>query len=157
MIDDPTRPLEDTANGHAPMPTPINQPRPGPRMPGRSDVTISMAGAYGEARMRMKIWKNYPHKLATMIASNDEDQTVAALCQIILWHNDWCDEDGEPLPQLRPPRLGSKEGDDDFEDAKAAFYAFWDRIPQELAFAISTAIGAEVSKLGVSVRERRRS
>jgi hypothetical protein len=52
--------------------------------------------------------------------------------------------------------MTSKAGDEDFEEAKAAFLAFWDCLPQELAFAISTSIGLEVSKLGTSVRDRRR-
>lgn len=158
MIDDPTRAFDDAppVNGQAPMPTPIQQARPGPRMPGRRDVTITMPGDYGDAGFRLKVWKDYPHRLANMIATGDEDQTAVALCQIVLEHNGWCDEEGEPLPQLKPPRMSSKEGDDDFEAARAAFQTFWDRLPQELAVAISTAIGVEVMKLATSVRDRRR-
>lgn len=152
MIDDPTRPYEDavTENGQRPMPAPL---KAGPRLPGRRDITITMPGDYGDAGMRLKIWANYPHKLANQIASGDEDQTAASLAQIVLEHNGWCDEDGEPLPQLRPAKMSAKEGDEDFEDARSAFLAFWDKLPQELALAISTAIGLEVSKLMTSVRE----
>lgn len=155
MVEDPTQPYDDGTiqNGQRPMPAPL---KAGPRLPGRRDITISMPGDYGDAGMRLKIWANYPHKLANQIASGDEEQTAASLAQIVLEHNGWCDEDGDPLPQLRPAKISAKEGDEDFEEARTAFLAFWDKLPQELALAISTAIGLEVSKLMTSVRDRRR-
>jgi hypothetical protein len=125
-------------------------------MPGRKTVTLVMPGEYGDAGFKLTIWSNYPHALANDISSGDDDRTAAALAQIILEHNGWCDEDGRPIPQLKPARMAAREGDDDFEDARSAFLKFWDAIPQELALAISTAIGIEVSKLMSSVRDRRR-
>jgi hypothetical protein len=156
VIDDPTRPLDldQARNGTGSLDT--SSKKLGPRMPGRNDVTISMIGPYGEAGMRLKIWKNYPHKLAVQIQTGDDEQASEALCQIVLEHNGWCDEDGNPLPELRPAPMSAKPGSDAFENAKAAFNAFWDLLPQELASAASTAIGIEVGKLAVAVRDKRR-
>lgn len=148
---------EQPQSGQMPSQTPEPVPlRAGPRMPGRRDVTITMPGDYGDAGFRLKVWANYPHRLANDISSGDEDRQSAALSQIVLEHNGWLDEDGEPVPQLRPAKMSAREGDDDFEAARQAFQTFWEAIPQELALAISTSIGLEVSKLMTSVANRRR-
>lgn len=128
----------------------------GPRAPGRKTVTLTMPGEYGDNGFRLKVWSNYPHGLANDISGGDEERQAAALSQIILEHNGWCDEAGAPYPLLAPAPMAAREGDDQFEDARSAFLRFWDAIPQELALAISTAIGVEVSRLMTSVRERRR-
>jgi hypothetical protein len=157
VIDDPTRPLDAEANGHQAMPSPNPEPTPirtGPRMPGRRTQTISMLEPY--QAFRLTIWVNYPHRLANMISGGDEDQTAEALSQIVLEHNGWCDEDGEPIPQLKPAPMSARPGSEAYAIAKEAFLAFWDAIPQELALAISTAIGLEVTKLMTSVSNRRR-
>lgn len=155
MVDEHSFDAPEPQRSYGPQePTPIQ--RPGPRMPGRKTVTLTMPGDYGDAGFKLKIWANYPHALANDISSGDDDRQAAALSQIILEHNGWCDEDGVAVPQLHPAPMSAREGDDAFEDARSAFLKFWDCVPQELALAISTAIGVEVSRLMTSVRERRR-
>lgn len=137
--------------------SPVNDAgKRGPRIPGRRETTIAMPGDYGDAGMRLKIWANYPHKLANQIQQGDEDEIALALSQIVLAHNDWCDENGVELTQLQPAPFGAATDSLEAENAKRAFLKWWDEIPQELALAVSQAIGLEVGKLSVAVREKRR-
>lgn len=63
---------------------------------------------------RVKVWVNYPRRLATEIGSGDEARMRAALLEIVTEHNGWCDYDGQPYPPATDP-------------------AFWTAIPDELA------------------------
>src|SRR4051812_38037116 len=122
MTDDPTRPLDIDAarNGTGSIDT--SPKRLGPRMPGRREVYINLIGDY--SAFRLKVWSNYPHRLAIDVNSQDEERMAGALAQIVLEHNDWADEFGDPLPQLRPAPMGAEEDDPEFADARSAFLAF---------------------------------
>ena len=67
--------------------------------------------------------------------SGDADRGFAALGQIVLEHNGWCDEDGVPYP---PP--GER--------------AFWDAIPTELASVVIVLVQREAQRLPNSLGAR---
>ena len=136
MIDDPTRPdTADAANGYRPQPTPMR----GPRLPGRTEKWVSLPDPYGE--FRVKIWVNYPRKLIPDLTGDDPDRQVAAMGRIVLEHNGWCSEEGEPLPLL--------------DGTEEAFARFWDEVPQEVAMAVGALVSTELGKLSASVTNRR--
>lgn len=123
--------------------------------PGRRETTLYMPGEYGVAGWRLKIWANYPHRLARMVSSGADEETSIAMSRIVLWHNDWIDEWGTPYPALRPAAPNLPDDHPDVVHGQQVFERFWDQLPQELAVAIVTTIGAEVGKLAASVRNRR--
>lgn len=68
----------------------------GPRITPLSEWVDLPSDSY--PGFKVKIRSNFPQRLANEIASGDSARAVAALRQIVLEHNNWCDEDGEPLP-----------------------------------------------------------
>lgn len=118
-----------------------SQPSPmrGPRMPGGREKWVSLPDPY--EGMRIRLWINYPNRLNDDLASGDEDLIYGALARIVLEHNEWNDEDGNPLPML-------ERGNTD------VMRAFWRMIPNECAQVISTMIGVEVGKASASLTNR---
>lgn len=128
----PYAPAPPGANG---SPVPFR----GPRMPGRTERWATLPEPYDD--FRFKFWANYPRKLAPDLSGQDEDRQTAAMAQVILEHNGWCNEMGEPLPML--------------DGTTETFARFWDEVPQEVALVVTTLIGTELGKLSASVMNRR--
>ena len=78
-----------TSNEVQPLPT-------GPRITAIAEWVDLPADSYPGFRVRIR--SNFPQRLANEIASGDAVRAVTALRSIVLEHNGWCDEDGEPLP-----------------------------------------------------------
>lgn len=85
---------------------------------------LDLPGEYDGLRVR--VWVNCPNRLLGELTSGDNDRVRAALCRMILEHNAWADDDGEPLP--------SPTG-----------AAFWDAIPTELAALMIATYVREVA------------
>lgn len=119
------------------------QPEPqklrGPRMPGGREKWVTLPDPYED--MRIRLWINYPNRLNDDLASGDDDLIYGALAQIVLEHNDWHDEDGDPLPVLSRGNVDQMR-------------KFWRTIPNECAQVISTLIGTEVGKASASLTNR---
>jgi len=101
----------------------------GPRVRRRevwADLPSEAAESYPD--FRMKLWANFKRSLLDEINSGDNDRVSAALCRIVLEHNGWYDEDGQPYPP-------------------ASTAAFWDAIPTELAALIVIVIQREATRL----------
>lgn len=136
-------------NGHEDMDEPAREPvrMRGPAMPGRTEKWLTLPAPYGDTDppMRIKVWVNYPNGLSDDLASGDDDLIYAAWAQIVVEHNDWCDEDGKPLPALI-------RGDAD------RLRRFWSLIPNECAQAISVLAFQQAGKVSSSLlnREMRR-
>jgi hypothetical protein len=84
---------------------------------------------------RARIWVNYPRRFLEDIHSGDLERTKAALCRVVLAHNDWCDENGQALPAASTPE-------------------FWDAIPDELAAALIGLLNEESQKLPNAIAQR---
>lgn len=132
-------------NGHEDMDDRSQAPTRmrGPVMPGRTEKWLTLPPPYsdGDPPMRIKVWVNYPNKLSDDLGSGDDDLIYAAWSQIIVEHNDWCDEDGTPLPILR-------KGDVD------ALRKFWGLIPNECAQAIAVLVNQAAGKVSASLTNR---
>ncbi|HXI15480.1 MAG TPA: hypothetical protein VNM48_03840 [Chloroflexota bacterium] len=87
-------PPQDALAAVAPVP-----PRQGPRAPHIEDW-VDVPG-YPDHKAR--VWLNFPNRLLTSIAESDQRTAAEALCQIVLEHNGWCDEHGEPYPPASDP------------------------------------------------------
>lgn len=109
-------------------------PHTGPRIPKRIDW-VDLPQEY--AGFRARIWINYPQRLVGEITSGDTSRMTAALAQIVLEHNGWLDDEGQPFP---PPTT----------------QAFWEAIPTELAAVLMALINAEASRLPNSLTARPR-
>jgi hypothetical protein len=117
---------DHSTNGTAPLVS------AGPRIP-RREAWMDLPEEY--AGFRFRGWSNFPSRLGSEIRSGDQERIRAALLQIVLEHNGWCDSDGTPLPPAHDP-------------------AFWDAVPDELAIAVITLLTVDVGKLGASIRKR---
>jgi hypothetical protein len=86
----------------------------------------------------VKIRSNFPQRLANEIASGDSARATNALRQIVLEHNGWLDEDGEPLPPA------TDEG-------------FWEHpgLPTHLAVTVLGLVNQAASTLPNSMRPQR--
>ena len=101
----------------------------GPRVHRRevwADLPVEAAESYPD--FRVKLWANFRRSLLDEITSGDNDRVSIALRRIVLEHNGWCDEDGQPYPS-------------------ASDAAFWDAIPTELATLIVIVIQREATRL----------
>jgi hypothetical protein len=107
-------------------------PPAGPRIPRREEW-LELPEEY--AGFKVLVWVNYPRRLNDELSSGDQERIKAALLKVVLAHNDWCDEDGAPLPRA------SDEG-------------FWEAIPDELAASIIVLLTVTVGKLAASIRAR---
>jgi hypothetical protein len=70
-------------------------------------------------------------------SAQDAQAASEALKQIVLEHNGWCDEDGNPLPDANTD-------------------AFWNDIPTELGGVIIIAAQLEMGKLPNSLKPTKR-
>jgi hypothetical protein len=115
----------------------------GPVMPGRTEKWLTLPPPYGDTDPPMKVlvWVNYTNRLADDLASGDDDLIYAAWSQIVVGHNDWCDEDGVSLPAL-------KRGDADI------LRKFWGLIPNECAQAIAILVNQAAGKVSASLTNR---
>ncbi len=75
-----------------------------------------------------RIWVNYPQRLDIDIRSGDEDKIRAAMQVIVLEHNGWLDEEGNPYPQPTEAE-------------------FWNLISNELAAVILALLRMEAARL----------
>ena len=120
---------EHTTNG---ITTPPPSPSSGPRIPRRKEW-IELPEEY--PGFKVLVWTNYPRRLNDELSSGDQDRMRAALLQIVLEHNNWCGEDGQPFPPANEA-------------------AFWDVIPDELAASVIVLLTLQVGKLATSLRTR---
>lgn len=135
----------------------------GPRVP-RRERWLDLPDEYGAAGMKIKVWVNYPTRYGNAIFNADEQaaalaridpedeyaetrkrevteqfkqERLAALSKIVVEHNGWLDDDGQPFPP-------------------ADTEAFWDAISNELALTIFALLGQEIGVLPNSVGAPRR-
>lgn len=135
---------ERSRNGHEDMDEPRQPIRMrGPVMPGRTEKWLTLPAPYGDTDppMKIKAWVNFPNKYSDDLASGDEELIYEAWSKIIVEHNDWCDEDGDPLPKL-------ERGDAD------KLRRFWGLISNECAQVISTLIFQQAGKAAASLQNR---
>jgi hypothetical protein len=114
-------------------PVSVNGNAPGPQVRRREEWKDLPTPYDG---FQIKIWANYPRKLATDVNSNDVDLMLPALMRIILEHNHWRDEQGDEYPAANT------------ED-------FWRAIPDELAAALITLFQMEALALPNSMMQSR--
>lgn len=112
-----------------PVATPIP---PGPRLP-RREQWLPLPDEYPDFEVR--VWVNYPQRLDRDLKSNDEQRIRTALQQIVLDHNGWVDDRGEPFPPASDPQ-------------------FWADVPTELAVTCIALVGLQSGKLAASLRAR---
>src|SRR4051812_40815396 len=55
------------------------------------------------AEFKVKAWTNYPQRLMTELGSNEPERVRPALQKIVLEHNGWIDQEGEPYPLASSP------------------------------------------------------
>jgi hypothetical protein len=110
----------------------------GPRIPRRA-AWFTLPDEYGETEppMQAKLWVSYPHRLMDDIRSGDPELQLPALRKIVLEHNGWIDEDGQPLPIA--------DSDE-----------FWERIPDVLLSVLIAIVGNEIAKTVASVTRKQR-
>lgn len=122
------QPVQETNGAQAPQ---------GPRIP-RREVWMDLPSEY--SGFKVKIWSNYPQRIYDQIFDQDLDEAgrVQALRKIVLEHNGWCDEEGNPLPAAQ----------DD---------GFWEALPAELVGVVIMTIQEAASILPNSLSGRRRS
>jgi hypothetical protein len=85
---------------------------------------------------RVKIWVNMPNRLMDDFKSGNADRAFPAARQIVLEHNNWCDENGEPYPPV------SEE-------------SFWEAIPDELCKVVLAMVLSAPEQLPNSLRAKR--
>jgi hypothetical protein len=83
---------------------------------------------YGYPGFRVKLWVNFPQRLANELNSGDLERAKVAVVQIVAEHNGWCDDEGTPFPPASDSTL-------------------WDAIPQHLANAVTRAMAATFGTL----------
>jgi hypothetical protein len=116
--------------------------QPGPRMPKRTLwVDLPATTPEGEVAypgFRVRVWVNFPARIADQIKDGTEDDRRAALRQIVLEHNGWCDDEGTPFAPADDP-------------------AFYNALPQELASLIVVTVIEAMSRFPNSLLATRRS
>jgi len=118
----------------SPLAAPAGSPSPGgPRAP-HLEAEVEIPEYPGHTA---RVWVNFPQRLLGEVGSGDEPRQRAALSRILLAHNGWCDEDGEPYPPAGAPE-------------------FWAAIPTHLAACVMRAIQqrATAAPLAPSTRGR---
>lgn len=110
----------------------------GPRIPRKTEWFV-LPDEFGQTDppMRVKVWVTYPRRLIDDIRSGELDRQKPALQQIVLEHNGWIDEDGEPLPPANTDE-------------------FWDQVPDIIAGAVIAIVTVEVGKAAASVMRKQR-
>lgn len=87
--------------------------------------------------LQVRVWVNCPYRELRGMDSGDPEEMKAALLKIVLEHNGWCDQDGQPFPPASDP-------------------AFWEDIPTELAATVIALVQAEAKQLPNSILSPRR-
>lgn len=131
-------------NGVALAPTepPIaGHPLPGPRMPRRT-LWLNLPetapdGSEAYPGFKVRVWVNFPARLAEDLKTGTEDEKAAVLRRIVLEHNGWCDDEGNPFPPAGDPE-------------------FYRAIPTELAVLVVVAIQEGMSSFPNSLLATRR-
>lgn len=113
-------------------PAPVS---PGLRIP-RREVWVDLPEEY--PGFRVQFWVNYPRRIAIGLGSGDEAAVTQALREIVIAHNGWLDEEGNPFPS---PQTAE----------------FWDQIPNELASSLLILLNDTAGKLPQDLLERMRS
>ncbi len=54
---------------------------------------------------KLKLWLNYPRRLLDTLSEGDEAAKRDALLRIVLEHNGWRDEEGQPYPLASSPEF----------------------------------------------------
>lgn len=116
------------------------QARPrGPQIPKKIEW-ISLPEEYGtDPPMQVRIWVTYPRKYIDEIRSGDPARLKEGMRKIVLEHNGWIDEEGEPMPP-----------------ADSIDPDFWDVCPDVIAAAVLALITVEAGKGAASVMRTRR-
>lgn len=86
---------------------------------------------------KVRIWVNAPTRVWNELTGGDEEETQAALREIVLEHNGWRDFEGNAYPPARDQK-------------------FWEEIPTELAACILMAAQAEIQRLPNSIAPQAR-
>lgn len=128
--------VEFLASGAKPVPA------SGPRIP-RREVEVTLPPEYPGFTFRL--WVNFPARLADDLnqrgegdAEEKQARMSAALSKVVLSHNGWLDDEGNPIPQPSDP-------------------VFWEIIPTELAAVIIACINRQIVVLPNSLRPARAS
>lgn len=106
----------------------------GPRVPRRENA-VELPSPY--EGFVITVWANYPGRLTAELESNDLARIQAAMAEIVVRHNGWLDEDGQPYPPASDP-------------------TFWEVIPPELLGIVMMTATQEASRLPTSLAARRR-
>jgi hypothetical protein len=86
---------------------------------------------------KLRVWVNFPSRLAEDLkAGSTPEATAAALRRIVLEHNGWCDDEGNPFPPADAPD-------------------FYESLPQELGLLIALAINEAMARFPNSLVPRR--
>ncbi len=118
-------PIEPTAPASAPVALAPSGPQVRKRLEW-TDLPDEAQESYPGFRVR--IWANYRRSLTAEIGSGDADRLRAALVQIIVEHNGWLNDEGQPYSPASDPR-------------------FWDEIPDELAAVLIVLVRRASTKL----------
>jgi hypothetical protein len=86
---------------------------------------------------KFRVWLNAPSRLWTELTGESEAASLTALRSLVLEHNGWRDEEGQPYPPASEAR-------------------FWEEIPTELAACVLVATQVEMQKLPNSMAPQRR-
>jgi hypothetical protein len=111
--------------GGAGAPVPSAPPPTGPRMPKRTLwVALPERTPGGEVAypgFKVRVWVNFPARFAEQLKSGTEEEKSETLRRIVVAHNGWLDDEGEPFPPADSPD-------------------FYKQLPQELATLILYSI-----------------
>jgi hypothetical protein len=108
----------DAAESHAAAVAARQAPEAtGPRMP-RLLEWVAVPEYPG---FQMQAWVNVPQRVVSQISADDSERALAALGQIVVAHNGWSDDAGEPFPPASDP-------------------AFWESLPMHLIVRIVRGI-----------------
>ena len=131
----------------------------GPRIP-RRELWLDVPEYPG---FRVRMWANYPQRLARDLQSKDAALIGAALSQIVIEHNGWCDEEGNPYPPASERRVAIESVAEDGPDGESITrtvnrveYPFFDAIPTELAVVLVVLVNEAAATLPNSLLRTRR-
>ena len=131
----------------------------GPRIP-RRELWLDVPEYPG---FRAKMWANHPQRLARDLQSKDVERIASALSAIVLEHNGWCDEEGDPYPPAGELREIAESVTEDGPDGAPITrtvnrieYPFYEAIPTELAVLLIVLINEAATTLPNSLLRTRR-
>jgi hypothetical protein len=105
------------------------------RMP-RIEEWIDVPGYPG---FQVKVWANAPQRVLGDLVSGDSERVSASLSALVLEHNGWVDDQGEPLPPADDPTFWQSED-----------------LPRHLAVRVLQAIEEAISRPNSAAARRPR-